>query len=217
MRNVVVVHYHEIGLKGRNRSMFEKALGTNLKDATRGLGRESVERLPGRVIVRTPEPPSSDLLDAVGRTFGVAAYAPAVEIAADMNVMASTALELLSGRTFETFAIAARRATKELPFTSRDINVRLGDVVREATGTRVDLSHPGVTVHVDVVGKKALMYADRFRGPGGLPVGVSGHVMSLLSGGIDSPVATWRMMRRGARVSLCHFHSYPFTDKASVR
>jgi len=95
--------------------------------------------------------------------------------------------------------------------------VALGAAVQHATGAGVNLDAPDVKVHVEIVGKRALMYADRFEGPGGLPVGVSGKVVSLLSGGIDSPVATYRICKRGAKAVLCHFHSAPFTDTSSER
>lgn len=215
--HAVVVHYHEIGLKGRNRGWFERALVRNLSDAVAGCPTGGVESLTGRLLVRTPEPPSEAVLRAIGSTFGVAAYAPARIVSADLDTMSRTALDLLSGVPFETFAIASRRATKETAFSSRDINVRLGADVQAATGTGVNLDDPDATVHVDVVRGRALLYVDRRLGPGGLPVGVSGRVVSLLSGGIDSPVATFRMAKRGARPILVHFHSAPFTDTSSAR
>jgi thiamine biosynthesis protein ThiI len=131
--------------------------------------------------------------------------------------MIDAAIELVSKRSFDTFAIAARRATKDLPFDSRQINVELGAAVQATMHKAVDLSAPDVTVRVEVVGPRSFVYVDRYEGPGGLPVGVSGKVVSLLSGGIDSPVATYRILRRGAKAILCHFHSAPFTDRSSVR
>jgi len=118
---------------------------------------------------------------------------------------------------FATFAVAARRATKELPFSSRDINIEVGAAIQAATGAAVNLGAPDITVHCEVVGRRALVYTDRRHGPGGLPVGVSGKVTVLLSGGIDSPVAALRALKRGARAVLCHFHSEPFTDASSTR
>lgn len=213
----VVVHYHEIGLKGRNRGFFERRLVHNLEAALEGCRYEDVEVLSGRFVVRTPEAPAPGLLSRIEQTFGVATLAPCSVTAAGIEEMTASALALLSAKTFRTFAIAARRATKELPLTSRQINVALGAAVQDATGAGVDLGAPDVTVHVEVVGPRALVYVDRLHGPGGLPVGVSGKVVSLLSGGIDSPVATYRILKRGARAVLCHFHSAPFTDRSSSR
>lgn len=213
----VVVHYHEVGLKGRNRGFFERRLVANLERALSGAEHDGVETLNGRFLIRTPDAPSAGVLAAAASTFGVAVYAPAVIATADMNAITDAALTLLDGKTFGSFAVAARRATKELSFTSRDINVTVGAAVQAATHAAVDLGSPDVTVHCEVVGRRALVYTDRFPGPGGLPVGVSGKVAVLLSGGIDSPVAALRMLKRGARALLCHFHSEPFTDRSSTR
>jgi thiamine biosynthesis protein ThiI len=156
-------------------------------------------------------------LDGVARTFGVASFSPCSIVRAEMPSMIDAAIELLRNRDFRSFAVAARRATKELSITSRQINVELGAAIQAAYGSAVDLGDPDVTVYVEVVGPRAYLYTDRAEGPGGLPVGVSGKVVSLLSGGIDSPVATYRILKRGAKAILCHFHSAPFTDRSSVR
>ena len=216
-RHGVVVHYHEIALKGRNRGYFEHRLVRNLREALHGCTYDDIDVLSGRFLVRTPEHPDGELLERVGRTFGVAAFAPCLVVTAAVPEIIEAALDLAQACDFETFAVAARRATKELPFSSKDINVEVGAAVQAATGAAVDLSRPDVTFHCEVVGARALVYTDRRRGPGGLPVGVSGRVMVLLSGGIDSPVAALRMMKRGAQVACCHFHSAPFTDRSSTR
>jgi thiamine biosynthesis protein ThiI len=211
----VVVHYNEIGLKGRNRGFFERRLVRNLESV---IGDEAtVEALTGRLLLHTSDEPSEALLDRIGTTFGVAAFAPCTVTEVASGAMIDAALARLEPREFSTFAVAARRATKELPITSRQINVELGAAIQGATGAAVNLGSPDATVYVEVVGARAFVYVDRREGPGGLPVGVSGKVVSLLSGGIDSPVATYRILKRGAKAILCHFHSAPFTDRSSVR
>ncbi len=217
MSHGVVVHYHEIGLKGRNRGFFERRLVDNLRGVLKPFADARVEVMNGRLLVRTLEAPSEELLDAVARTFGVAFLAPCAIVASHIGEMTDAALLLLATKEFRTFAIAARRATKEFALTSREINVELGAAVQAVTSAGVDLSRPDATVHLEVVGRRTLVYVERREGPGGLPVGVSGKVVALLSGGIDSPVATYRVMKRGAKAVLCHFHSAPFTDRSSVR
>jgi thiamine biosynthesis protein ThiI len=216
-RHAVVVHYHEIGLKGRNRGFFERQLVTNLERGLRGCRHDGVEVLNGRLLVHSDDAPGEDLLARIAKTYGVAFFAPCLVTGANIADMTNAALALLEACAFETFAIAARRATKELPLTSRQINIELGAAVQAARGAAVDLSAPDVTVHVEVVGRRAFVYVRRCDGPGGLPVGSSGKVVSLLSGGIDSPVATFRILKRGAKAILCHFHSAPFTDRSSAR
>ncbi|MGH2758104.1 MAG: tRNA sulfurtransferase, partial [Actinomycetota bacterium] len=213
----VVVHYHEIGLKGRNRGFFERSLVRNLRSSLEGCDHGGVEVLSGRLLIHTTGHPTDALLARIERVFGVASYAPCAITGSNIPSMKQAALDLLVRRPFETFAIAARRSTKELPFNSRDINIELGAAVQEAMHKDVDLGSPDVTVRVEVVGGRTFVYVDRFEGPGGLPVGASGKVVSLLSGGIDSPVATHRIMRRGAKAILCHFDSAPYTDPSSPR
>jgi tRNA uracil 4-sulfurtransferase len=217
MTHGVVVHYHEIGLKGRNRGYFERKLVSNLERVLTGCDHERVEMLNGRLMVHTAAAPSQDVLTRIQSTFGVAFCAPCAVCATDVDAMTQAALSRLEDKTFDTFAIASRRSTKEYALTSRDINIQLGAAVQAATGAGVDLSNPGATVNVEVVGPRTFVYVDRLPGPGGLPVGVSGKVVSLLSGGIDSPVATFRILKRGAKAILVHFHSAPFTDRSSAR
>src|SRR3989449_6423067 len=132
-----------------------------------------------------------------------------------------TAIEcLIEGRRFASFRISARRAFKTYPMTSVELNRELGRFVVERTGARVDLHHGELEIHVEVMPAETFVYADRMEGPGGLPVGASGTVAALLSGGIDSPVAAWRMMKRGCRVLFVHFHSVPYlpaTSQAKAR
>ncbi len=212
----IVVHYHEIGLKGRNRGFFERQLERNVQRAVRDHD-ASVEVTNGRLVVHTTAPPSPELSTAVSKTFGVAFCAPCVIVPTDVDEMSRAALDLLSAKSYGTFAVAARRSSKEYALSSRDINVAVGAAVQAATSAGVNLSAPDVTVHIEVVGRRTFVYTDRFGGAGGLPVGSSGKVVALLSGGIDSPVATLRICKRGAKAILVHFHSAPFTDTSSSR
>ena len=124
--------------------------------------------------------------------------------------------EKLEGRSFGSFRISARRADKRFHMTSPEINRELGAFVEAKTGARVDLTRPDLQVLVDVLPTEVLVYFDEVAGYGGLPVGVTGRVTALLSGGIDSPVAAWHMMKRGCSVDFVHFHSYPLVDRSSM-
>lgn len=206
--SLLVVHYHEIGLKGRNRGFFERAL---VRSIERVLTDCRVEVIPGRLVVHLSGSPAS-----LENVFGISSVAAGVSTGATMQEMSDAALNLMTNRV-GTFAISARRATKDLPFTSTDINVTVGEVVRTQLNLAVDLSHPDHTVNIEVMGRRALVTIDKIAGPGGLPTGVSGRLACLVSGGLDSPVAVYQMLRRGAKGVLVHFHSEPFTDRSSVR
>ncbi|MGH7340708.1 MAG: tRNA uracil 4-sulfurtransferase ThiI, partial [Candidatus Rokuibacteriota bacterium] len=118
---------------------------------------------------------------------------------------------------FASFRISARRAFKTYPLTSVELNRELGTYDDERTGARVDLHHAELEIHVEVLPAETFVYVNRVAGPGGLPVGASGTVAALLSGGIDSPVAAWRMIKRGCRVVFVHFHSVPYLPDTSQR
>jgi thiamine biosynthesis protein ThiI len=217
--DLLLAHYHEIGLKGRNRPRFERALRDNLKRAL-GDSASRVRLVSGRVEIHDPKP---DALERVTRVFGVANVAPVLVSAADLDAIVSTALEVAADADasraggFATFEVRARRARTAFPHPSQLVNEVVGDAVRTRLDKRVDLSAPDLSVRIEIVHDRAYVSALKVPGPGGLPLGTAGPVVSLLSAGIDSPVATWRIMRRGADPVPVHFHGQPFTDRSSER
>jgi len=217
--DLLLAHYHEIGLKGRNRPRFERALRDNLKRAL-GDSASRVRLVSGRVEIHDPKP---DALERVTRVFGVANVAPVLVSAADLDAIVSTALEVAADADasraggFATFEVRARRARTAFPHPSQLVNEVVGDAVRTRLDKRVDLSAPDLSVRIEIVHDRAYVSALKVPGPGGLPLGTAGPVVSLLSAGIDSPVATWRIMRRGADPVSVHFHGQPFTDRSSER
>jgi tRNA uracil 4-sulfurtransferase len=135
----------------------------------------------------------------------------------ELEEIGTAALELMRTAPFTTFAVRARRSYSTMGLSSGDINVAVGQLIKDATNRPVDLSSPDATAWIELFGADAVVYRKRVKGPGGLPAGVSGRMLALLSGGIDSPVAAWRMGLRGAEVEMVHFHGQPFTDPSSVR
>jgi tRNA uracil 4-sulfurtransferase len=129
--------------------------------------------------------------------------------------MARAILEALGARQADSFRVSARRADKRFPLTSPQIEREVGGRIKLARGWRVDLEHPALTIHLEVLPEQAFFFFAKDRGAGGLPTGVSGRVACLLSGGIDSPVAAYRMLRRGCTAAFIHFHSYPILSRAS--
>lgn len=212
----VVVHYQEIALKGNNRPWFIARLARNLREATRDLDVREVRVLMGRIeVVLGGSEAWAPVRDRIARVFGVANFARAGRAPLDVDAIANAILADLGERTVGSFRVSARRADKRFPLTSPEIEREVGGRVREAKGWLVKLDHPELTIHVEALTDQAFYYFDKEQGAGGMPVGVSGRVACLLSGGIDSPVAAWRLMRRGCRVLLVHFHSYPILSRAS--
>ncbi|MCA1839093.1 MAG: tRNA uracil 4-sulfurtransferase ThiI [Actinomycetota bacterium] len=216
--NVVIAHYHEVGLKGRNRSFFERTLAENIRIAIAGTGYEKVVLISGRVLVMLSASSNlGDIIDGMSRVFGLAGFSPTFEVEPVMQALCDAAIELASSAQFSSFAIRARRGNSSFPQTSQVINETVGQAVKDHTRASVNLSAPDWTCHIELVENRAFMYQERLDAPGGLPVGSSGRALSLLSGGIDSPVASWFVAKRGAAIDHIHFHGQPFADPSSVR
>lgn len=211
---VLLVHYHEIALKAGNRSLFINQLVRNLRHATGDLPVRRIVKLPGRLLLELEaEGAAQEVVERARQVCGVAHCCVAQRCALDLEALKDTAAEILGGRPFQTFRVTARRAHKAFPLTSQQLNEALGTFVLERFPVRVDLENPELTLFVDILHKEAFVYLTKVPGPRGLPVGVAGRVMALVSGGIDSPVAAYRMMRRGCVVSFVHFHGVPFLDR----
>jgi thiamine biosynthesis protein ThiI len=212
----VVVHYNEIGLKGKNRPLFLRRLEANLRRATAGTRAGRAEERSGRMLLPLPNVAEwPTLRERLRCVFGIANFSLAQRSDPDMEALAAAMDRSLAGRTFSSFKVATRRAYKQFPFNSEELNRDLGALVQARTQARVSLDDPQVTIHVEVLPREILFSFGREAGPGGLPVGVSGDVVALLSGGIDSPVAAHRLLKRGCRVIFVHFHSAPYQDGTS--
>ena len=212
----VVVHYQEIALKGNNRPWFVARLARNLRLATKGAGVKEVRVLMGRIeLVLDDTARWETVRDRVANVFGIANFARAGTAPLDVDAVAAAILQDLGDTETGTFRVAARRADKRFPLTSPQIEREVGGRIQLARGWRVDLGAPELTIHVEALTDAAFYYFGKHPGAGGLPAGTSGRVACLLSGGIDSPVAAWRVMRRGCRVLFVHFHSYPILSRAS--
>ena len=224
MTDRIVIHYAEIGLKGKNRRFFERQLQRNVRERLAGLGVTGVDLLPGRLLARLESETNVAAASERLRTVpGIAYFAPAYSAPKDIEAIKEAVVEGLAGNLqlptsnlqppiYRSFKIATRRADKSFPLTSPDINAEVGGHVQAITGWAVDLKNPELVIHIELLFKEAFFYFERIEGVGGLPVGVSGTVGLLLSGGIDSPVAGYYALKRGCNVVPIHFHSGPFGD-----
>jgi len=215
---VLLAHYQEIALKGQNRVWFIRHLARNVRDALAGLGVGDVRLPMGRLEVPLGEAVDvAEVESRIQRVFGLANYALAWRVPPDVDAITEGVLrDLPRDRAVSSFRVEVRRAHKRFPVPSPEIERRIGARVHDATGWRVNLTDPALTIRVEIVPKDAYYHFDRMPGAGGLPTGTGGRVLVLLSGGIDSPVAAWRMMRRGCHATFVHFHAHPFTSHASI-
>ena len=217
----VIVHYHELALKGHNRDYFEQCLIKNIRTALNDVGVRQVENLHSRIRIRLPHEASIEVVrDRLIRVCGIANFLPGRVVPlqlANPNLHELTAAVLgeIESRSFATFRITARRADKRLALTSMDIEKSLGAAVCDRTGKKVSLKNPDLTIYIELLSKEAFCSAEKIEGPGGMPVGVSGRIACLISGGIDSPVAAYRIVKRGCLASFIHFSGRPLVSRAS--
>ncbi len=216
-----LVHYHELALKGRNRGVFQQRLVQHLQHSLKHTDVTEVKALPGRLRIAFRHGDSWEAVrDRIRHTFGVANYALAdslpIDYASPNLAPLCRAIEAaLQPETFSTFRVTAKRGDKRFAKTSLELNREIGAHLCRATGKRVSLGEADLTVAVEIVDHAAYFSLRKHPGPGGLPTGSGGRVLCLISGGIDSPVAACRMMKRGCRAVFVHFHGRPYLSRAS--
>ncbi|MFN4180780.1 MAG: tRNA uracil 4-sulfurtransferase ThiI [Armatimonadota bacterium] len=212
-----VVHYHEIGLKGGNRRVFTRALYRNLQNALKRFN-VKVQDLFDRLFVIVQGDNFVDTLFAATRVFGVAYVAPIKTLPRSVDAMIDAAIQTYNAIASEkeSFAVRVRRVDKSFPLTSLELERLIGQQVVNATGAPVNLSDPSVLISFRIYQDCIYQVGPKIQGIGGLPIGVTGKVLALLSGGIDSPVAAWLTMRRGCLVDFVHFHAMPSNEEAAA-
>lgn len=226
MKTVFLIRYGEIGLKGKNRGDFEKALLDNILEAT-GTNSDNTRRHHGRIYmliadeaVHFDRPEIVAKQQALSRTFGIVAHACAYRLPASADVetiqqgvdQLLAATQSLSDRTFR---IKAKRTNNRFPLSASQINQQMGEyVLTNHRNWQVNLDNPDLSIYIEARAEGIFLYSNRYneKGPGGLPTGVSGKGLLLLSGGIDSPAAGWLMLKRGMEIDPVYFHSYPYTS-----
>jgi tRNA uracil 4-sulfurtransferase len=209
---VIVVHYHELWLKGRNRRFFLGKLFTGLRRALAGIPVERIEQPGHRFLIRLgPGASLDDAIERVRRVFGIAYYAVARPVERDLQALCGAAWEEVEPLRFATFAVRAKRSDKSFPHSTMQIESAVGRFLLEnlrghGREVRVQLRNPELTCHIEVTPGPLLVYARKIPGLGGLPPNTAGRITCLLSGGYDSAVAAYQLMKRGAHLSFVHFY-----------
>jgi thiamine biosynthesis protein ThiI len=212
----IIIHYSEISLKKGNRGFFEAMLKNNIFKALNDLPIGHLKVDFGRFVLSLPEDVSTDLvIERLNTVIGIAHFSLAYNGDSNVDILKEQIYEKLKAVSFNTFRIRTHRADKDFPITSIKVNQIVGERIHTGLSKPVDLDNPDLTCNIEIFNQKVYFYFERFEGKRGLPVGSGGKVVSLLSSGIDSPVASFRMMTRGCKVVFVHFHSFPFTEKTS--
>ena len=206
--NRIVIHYSEIALKGKNRRQFEDALLRHVRAALGPLALE-VRKQQGRLMCKPAshaEP--QQLCEILARIPGIANFSLGHSVPKDIEAIGGRAVRLLAEHAFTSFGVKTKRTDKAFPMTSEEISRAVGAaILRGLDDKQVDLKAPDLWLYIELTGKEAMLFTEKHAGPGGLPVGSSGEVMVSLSGGIDSPVAAYMLMKRGCRAIFAHIRN----------
>lgn len=210
MKKCVVCHYGEIALKGKNRYFFIKQLVSNIKEF---FPDGKILSPYGRIVLFTED---KDVENKVKRIPGIEYFFIAETIPSSIEKIKEKVTSLFKEKDFDTFRITTKRSDKSFPLSSPEVSSILGEAVTKTSNKKVNLSSPEITCFLEITPEETYVYFEKIRGVGGIPVSSSGKAVSLISGGIDSPVASFFMMRRGLKNIFLHFHAYPSTSKQSI-
>lgn len=213
--NHILIRYGELGLKGRNIKMFLTKLQQNIQHAIRQFEKAKVKRTQGRLFIILNGENPDEIIDIVKDIFGIYSLSLAVRVEnKEEEIFKQSLKSVQEDKEAKTFKVITRRADKRFPLTSQEINRKLGAyILREADNLSVDVHNPDIKLQVEIRQEGTFITSKVIYGPGGLPVGTAGKSLLLLSGGIDSPVAGYLMMKRGIELEMIHFHSPPFTSE----
>ncbi len=217
--DLILLKYGEIALKGLNRPVFERKLIDNIASAVSKIGKFSIRNSQSTIYLE-PLEDGIDMFETIERLqkiFGIVNICPVMRCEKDMDSIFKTAVECLSDLDLsrKTFKVEAKREDKTFPLNSPQISREVGAAILKAYGDgglKVDVHDPDILVQVEIR-KEAYVFAEKFSGAGGMPVGTGGKATLLLSGGIDSPVAGWMVAKRGVKIEAVYFHSPPYTSE----
>ena len=220
MYNILIVKYGEIGVKGKNRYIFENKLIKNIKNILKPIGDFRVYKEYGRIYVDLEDYDYEEVIEEVRKVFGIVGVCPAIRGEKNYDNLKSLALTILEQKIdegVESFKVESRRGDKSFELTSQEMSLDIGGYLLSKTdgAIKVDVRNPETKIKCELRENHVMAYSETIPGYGGLPLGTNGKAMCLLSGGIDSPVASWMIAKRGMAIEAIHFHTYPFTSEKS--
>lgn len=222
-KKYIIVHYAEIALKGNNRRFFEDVLKSNIEKALKGEGiKFLLKKISGRFVIELEQEDDAEMSGKILKNvIGITQFSYGIKASREIDAIKDAALSLFSSvssvkQNFDTFRISTVRSDKKFSLTSQQVNEIVGEHIIKNSNKKVNLKNFDVEIFIEITDKGAFLYVNKERSIGGLPVGVSGKVVSLISGGIDSPVASFYTMKRGCSVIFVHFHSFPYTGIESI-
>ena len=217
MKYYIIVHYHELSLKGKNRPWFQKKLILNIKKQFSGLQFSSIKLIASRIIITNIDKAQwKQYKDVLKCIIGVKNSILTTHVNVEIQNICDASYSMVKEHDFKSFRVAARRQNKQTAFTSQEINVDVGAYIVKKLNKSVKLKGSDLTIFVEIINNSAYVGCDKVQGYGGLPIGTSESALSMLSSGIDSPVASFEVFKRGVELSYIHFHSSPVTSRQSI-
>lgn len=217
MPDCVVIHYGEIAIKGKNRPFFERTLLENIREALKDCAYEKLKKISGRFILALKDTSDAKaIVTKLKKVFGISYFALAHEARQDIGDIKMVAAKVVEDSSAKTVRVLTKRSNKQFPLQSPEINRIIGEHLISLKGFTVDMVDATLSVWIEIVEKYVFIYTERVNGLGGLPVGVSGKVLALISGGIDSPVAAYLMMKRGCSVKFIHFFNDAINSRGAL-
>lgn len=217
LKQVILVKYGEIILKGLNRPLFEDKLISNIKKRIGDIKDVKISKAQATIYIEPNDSSNTNIIiERIKRVFGIVSITKAIQVEKDMEIIKKTAKDYLKTElsSAATFKVEAKRSDKKFPYKSPEICMEIGGYLLEGfNNLSVDVINPEVVVNVEIRDFYAFIYSTKIKGTGGMPIGTSGKATLLLSGGIDSPVAGYMIAKRGVVVNAVHFFSYPYTSE----
>ncbi|KRM93659.1 tRNA sulfurtransferase [Lentilactobacillus senioris DSM 24302 = JCM 17472] len=215
----IMVRYGELSTKGKNRKDFIYRLGMNVRSVLKDLPEVEVKAQRDRLHVQLNGADANEVMNRLSLVFGIENFSPSIRIEKNMTDIKQTVLEMIKQQYQPgmSFKINTRRQDKDFEFDTNQINLQLGDhVIDNIPGIKVSMKQPDISVRVEIRMNGAYISSETIKGAGGLPVGTGGHATMMLSGGIDSPVASYLGMKRGVKIDMIHFYSPPYTSEQAL-
>ena len=213
--DTVLIRYGELSTKGKNRNQFIRKLLENIKRALKDLEKLEFKSTYDRIYIKINGENIDELESRLKKIFGISSFSFTIKVKSDLEVIKSTCLELLENEKGETFKVIARRHDKNFMYRSDEINRHVAGKILSSTNLKVDVHNPDIKLQIEVQEENTFITSRKIEGAGGYPTGINGKVMLLLSGGIDSPVAAYYIMKRGIEVEAVHFASPPYTSQSA--
>jgi thiamine biosynthesis protein ThiI len=213
----ILIHYSEIALKKNNRKFFEHLFINNIRSHVSGLDYSLIKLYEARVFIHDINPNHwNQFKTRITNVMGLQNCALVIKTSSSMKDLESAALHLVKDRDFTNFRITTKRNDKDLDFTSQDVNIQIGAHIQLKTDKPVNLKFPSLTINIEILKKNSFVGVEKYNGFSGLPANSQEKALSLISSGIDSPVASFEMIKRGVNLDYVHFHSYPAINKQSI-